>query len=102
MILARTFGRVDVDAFLSELEPSQFDEWNAAYLVDPWGPERLDAAIARLAVRVEALGGGSGEFEDFHLRPGPFEQLGTAADTGPQQTAEEQAAILRNVFAIPY
>lgn len=38
-MLARSVGRLDVDAMLSEMTPAQFNGWFASYRVSPWGDE---------------------------------------------------------------
>lgn len=55
MHLFRTTGAgarygLDVDAFLADVTPAQFNEWLALYSLDPWGDDwvqtaRLEAAI---------------------------------------------------------
>lgn len=55
MLLAKTFLRADVDRFLDELTPEQFDEWLALYQLDPWGEQRADLRIANLALAVESM-----------------------------------------------
>lgn len=107
MILARTFGRVDVDQFLAELEPATFDGWIASYLVDPWGPERFDAAIGRLAILVDRLTSamtGSNDdritWPEVYPRPGPFdpEYDDDDQDFPNIQSTAEQIEILKSMF----
>lgn len=91
---------MDVDDFLAELEPGEFDAWQAAYILDPWGPERLDKTLARFACAVETLVRESTWSEsDFVERPGPFDQLdGDDMETG--QTTEEQVALLQAWYSV--
>lgn len=81
-MLARTFGWWNVDAFLAQLAPDQFDEWQAAYAVDPWGEDRSDVRIGQLACAVESLASNDPKWTpaDFSLsRP-----VGSLADDGAQ------------------
>jgi hypothetical protein len=72
------------------LTPQQFDEWWAAYQIDPWGEERADLRIGRLACAVEVLARGS----DAEWTPADFLLSLPASDddAGEPQSLDEQAS----------
>lgn len=59
MFLCRTVagGRygLDVDAMLDDIEPWQFDEWQALYRLEPWGDDWVQTA--RLIAAIENSAG---------------------------------------------
>lgn len=99
-MLARTFGWWNVDAFLERLDPRQFDEWQAAYLVDPWGDDRADVRIGQLACAVESL-----VRTDLHFDAGDFvlsrPVVSGGGGAGEWQPLDDQAEAWR-LFAARY
>ena len=71
MTLALAFGRADVDAFLAELDPRQFREWQDFYTLQPWGPERADLRVGLLACALSSLTDRRPDWlpGDFYLSP---------------------------------
>lgn len=92
------FGRADVDAFLAELGPRQFDEWRTFYALQPWGPERSDLRIGLLAAALQTMAGVDLGWkpEDFLLSPIDRWDSSQLIDAGWEDT-EVQAAKLRQL-----
>lgn len=73
LLLARTFGYVNVDKMLDEITTEQFTEWLAEYRIEPWGDERVDFGFARM---ITALAGGNPlDHMPFMERDGVDDQL---------------------------
>jgi hypothetical protein len=105
-MLARTFKRPDVDQFLSELEPWQFDEWIAFYRLRPWGPDRDDLRSGLLACAIDLAMNGESRWEpeDFLQRfegdAGERAAAESRAESGRgRQSPEFQAELLREIAA---
>lgn len=54
--LALAMRRLDVDAMLAGLTRSEFVEWQAYYLIEPWGAKAEDERHARLCAMVAKTG----------------------------------------------
>ena len=55
---------------LAEMRPSELGEWEALWLIDPWGPQRADVGHAIVASTVaggllKKAGGGRWKLSDF-------------------------------------
>jgi hypothetical protein len=50
-VLARSVGVLDVDAMLDAMPAAMFDEWLAAYIVDPWAELRIDLKQSDESIR---------------------------------------------------
>lgn len=88
--------RPDVDRMLSEMSPTQFDEWQAAHILDGIiGDEKTQRVIARGAAAMTGAWGGKMKEEDFipQVRLKRKRSDGTASDpeevqhVSPQQGA---------------
>lgn len=47
---------MDASRALSEIEPAQFEEWQAAYDLEPWGDDWKQAALIAATIRNSAMG----------------------------------------------
>jgi hypothetical protein len=100
LILARAFGRWDVDQFLREITPAQFDEWRQFYSLQPWGPERDDLRMGMLASVLQILMERPSGIEptDFYLSPlDRDEEAEQASATDGWEDTDVMAAKLRQI-----
>lgn len=87
---------------LDELEPRQFAEWHAYYLIEPWGDPwrqvgRLGSVLHNDMLHLRAANGEKIEEEDWHTEEDYIPQLADEEDE-PEATEEEIAELLRDWY----